>query len=144
MNKEKQIRRFIDEFHPTYKELALFCWFAKKGGDYMKTAIHARMVAHTYTLDEVCGRGWYSTNITDWKNFNRSVEVKDGRYYLTKSCKKHNTSLYQPTYKELRERVERVRNNRRDYSRSLKEDCDAIMEDLEYIKDQIKYLSWRL
>jgi len=115
MKKHILIRRFIDEYKPTSKQLRIFCKYCNVIGSDAKqlptinksnntnVSFEAFVkwlfkVDSTMTSKQLGVIGWYGTNIAHWKSIG-NVIVKRGKHHLTKECKEDGNSLYRRTHK---------------------------------------------
>lgn len=109
MKKVDNIKAFIQANKPSRKELTKFivCQLNKVAS------------ASEFDKNPQEFRGYYATNITKMRRLG-NIEVKNGKYQLTKQALKHNTSLYvkplevkvQEQEKRIRELVNMVRTER--------------------------------
>jgi hypothetical protein len=114
-----RIKNFIDKKNPTRKELVMFIVINIGKKCTLKEYDHNRY------------RGQYSTAITQWK-YNGQVEVKDGRYQLTKIGKQTtNKSLYGIPDKIL---IKRLEERLEDFRRWANERGESSYDEIKKLK----------
>ena len=115
MKKHIYIRRFINDYKPTRKQLEIFCKYCGVIGSDAKQLPTINKsnttnvsydafvkwlfkVDSTLTKNKLGVNGWYGANIAKWKSIG-NVIVKRGKYHLTKECIEEGNSLYKRTKK---------------------------------------------